>query len=354
MMKANRRTNSLGPVIVCCLAFAAAFWAGSSPAMAQETAGLRLEPAAESALQEALDRPVKKYGLNQKGADEIAGAIQAWVESCMNLAAAKPRPSRLYAGGVTYRLEAVKNVPIFIDGGGEGKGGGEGGAVDVFYRKSAHRFYFHKFMDVGAAAKLDDNILIERASQFLQKNGFVRFSDADKWGDMTVGVVATEEESGEEAPPRKVFELQRVKFRRFFNGQPVADSTISVDFSPQTGEVLGLNHLQWSPVDEAYGTEVPKRTVEDLRKSLVGKIRSQGLGLERALVESVRPCWFETLGDLVPALMCRIKIDPPAGAEVQPARIVEYINLAGSDDAMILKNRRGAVSMPDAAPQEEK
>jgi hypothetical protein len=351
MKKVNKKMFPLWPVLACCLAFSAAFVAGSGPALAQDTAGLQIQAGAQSDLQDALNRSLKKYGLNQKGADEIAGAIQAWVGSCMDMAAAKPMPTQLYPGGVTYHQQVTKNVPIFADGGGAG--GADSGPVEVFYRKSAHRFNFRKFMAVGAPSKLDDSVLIDRASQFLKKNSFVRFSDADKWGDMKVTVMTTEEETGTDNEFRQVFEVQRVKFRRYFDGLPVANSAISVDFHPQSGEVLGLKHHQWSPVDEAFGAEVPKRQMEDVHKSLVGKIRSQGLSLERASVENIRLCWYETLGELVPALMCELKVDPPAGTEALPSYIVEYINLAGSDDALILKNR-GAVSMPDTAPQEEK
>jgi hypothetical protein len=352
MMKSNKKAYRPGWVLVCCLAVTAAFVTGPRPVMAQDTAGLRLEPAAESALQEALARPLKKFALNQKGADEIAAAIQAWVGSCMDLAAAKPRPSRLYAGGVTYHLQAAKNVPIFLDG-DEGKGEG-GGPVEIFFRKSPHRFDFHKFSEVGATTKLDDSVLIDRASQFLQKNGFVRFSNADKWGDMKVTAMTTEEETGTDDALRQVFEVQRVKFRRYFEGLPVANSSIGVDFHPQSGEVLGLKHHHWSPVDEAFGADAPKQQLEDVRKNLVGKIRSKGISLERARVENIRACWFETLGDLVPALMCELVIDPPAGEEVQPVRIAEYINLAGSDDALRLKNTREIQGPPDNPPAEVK
>ena len=93
--------------MACCLAFAAVFVAGSGPHWLRIPPGCGFEAGAESALQDALNRPLKKYGLNQKGADEIAGAIQAWVGSSMDMAAAKPRPSRLYAGGVTYHLQVT-------------------------------------------------------------------------------------------------------------------------------------------------------------------------------------------------------------------------------------------------------
>jgi hypothetical protein len=131
-------------------------------------------------------------------------------------------------------------------------------------------------------------------------------------------------------PEREVLILQQVRYRRKYLGAPVINSRISIDYHPDTLEVLGFKHYNWTPVGRSAQVPISRSEMKS-RAEIEGALRQTMREFwnesESATLTSVIPMWFQTEDQLIPILYCQLERAQTGCGDV----CTHLVNLAGSD-----------------------
>jgi len=244
------------------------------------SAELVIPPGASAIIQRELTRNMNTYPLNLNHAQEIGDRFGHWVALSMDFDKATMREDSQFSGRETFYEELEENIPIFMFGRGA-KGLESDTPVPIIYRRSAGRFSFRKLLDVEAEKIVDDGVAMEMAITFINELEILEQTTLDQIGEITYPKLMQFDPAEEDdEPDTESVILQQVRFKRTFAGRPVLNSRISVDFHPDTLEVLGFKHYNWSLVYERMASPVPTGDVktreqveETLRRTVLSRKR---------------------------------------------------------------------------------
>ena len=294
-------------------------------------AELVIPPGASAILNRELARNMNTYPLNQNEAQKIGDRFAHWVAQSMDFDVAQKRMSAQFAGRETFYEELAENIPIFMFGRGA-KGLTSDTPVPIIYRRSAGRFSFRKLLDVKAETTVDDGVAMEMAITFLNDLGLIAQTTLDMIGQITYPrLIQLDPPEDDEGPDTESVILQQVRFSRMFAGRPVLNSRISVDFHPDTLEVLGFKHYNWSAVYERLASPVPRGDVKSraqVEETLRRTVAKYWTPSEVATLTQVIPGWFQTETGLIPTIAFEIKREETGSGDI----LSTLVNVAGSDD----------------------
>ncbi|MFQ5821373.1 MAG: hypothetical protein ACE5I5_15415 [Candidatus Heimdallarchaeota archaeon] len=307
---------------------------------------LLISPEMHAVLDAELSKPLRVYSLDLEEGRRIDEAFRDWVSGSMDLEKAQRRESDRFKDRVTYLQEMDQNIPRFLIEGFEQRGLENTRPIKIYYKRGPNWFSFRKLLDIEAGSTIERERAIELVRDFLLRNNFVRVTEFDTFGEIQVPELRRNYGSDPEFPGKVVLMMQGVKFQRKYMGSPVINSRISVDFHPDTEEILGFKHHNWTPVREGTGTPIPQELYkgpEDIEDNLREKIKKYCGPSERTEIGNIASAWFQTKTELIPILACEIrKLE-------QEDIYIEYINLAGSDDVFYPPRKLGVE--PEVAPK---
>jgi len=301
-------------------------------------AELVIPPGASAILSRELARNMNTYPLNQNDAQEIGDRFAHWVSQSMDFDLATKRMSTQFAGRETFYEELAENIPIFMFGRGV-KGLTSDMSVPIIYRRSAGRYSFRKLLDVEAETTVADDVAMEMAITFLNELGIVTQTELDTFGEITYPkLIQLDPPDDDEGPDTESVILQQVRFKRLFGGRPVLNSRISVDFHPDTLEVLGFKHYNWSMVHERSASPVPRgdvKTRSQVEETLRLAAAEYWTPEQVATLTQIIPGWYQTETGLIPTLAFEIKREETGSGDVLSA----LVNVAGSDEVFQATSR---------------
>ena len=301
-----------------------------------------------------LSKSFTEYSLDLEEAKKIDKAFRGWVSGSINFNKVKEKKSKIFKKRVFYYQETEKNIPRFIKKRPDKRGLKNIRPIQMFYRISPNRFSFRKLLDAKAEVNIEKKQAIKIIRNFLLKNNFLRINEFDKPGEIRLRELRGNYDSGNDSPGKDVLIMQGVNFSREFMGVPVINSKITVDFHPDTEEILGFKHYNWTPVKQRTRVSIPKekaKSLEDVLGNLNQRVRSYCGSSEKARLEKVTSAWFQTETKVVPILVCQIVVEQTVVEDMRAHRHIEYINLVGNDDVFYLKEREVNPVKPKDAPK---
>lgn len=294
-------------------------------------AELIIPPDKSAIINRELTRDLNQYPLNLNHAQQIGDKFALWVSQSMDFGAATVRMSRQFDGRETFYEELAENIPIFMFGRGT-RGLESDMPVPIIHRRSEGRFSFRKLLDVETQTIIPDETALNMATAFLEDLGLVEQTVMDKFGEIIFPkLVQHNPAEDEEDPDVESVILQQVRFSRLFGGRPVLNSRISVDFHPDTLEVLGFKHYNWALVHERSASPVPRgdvKTREQVEDTLRRTAAEYWTPEQEATLTQVIPGWFQTDTGLIPIIAFEISRPETGSGDVLSA----LINVAGPDE----------------------
>jgi hypothetical protein len=282
-------------------------------------------------LNRELGRTHYRYQLDSSEARRIGNAFEAWVLQSLDFDGATRRQSERFGGRETFYQELDKNIPVFMYGRGL-SGLPNTDPVPIIYRRSSNRFSFRKLLDVEAEGEVPESTAVEMAGSFLASNNFVKTTRSDMYDEITFGRLIQKHPPEGDLGEREVLILQQVRYRRKYLGAPVINSRISIDYHPDTLEVMGLKHYNWTPANEEAPVPIPRDEMKsraEVEQGLRGKIEEFWTASERATLTSVAQAWFQTETKLIPILICQLEREPTTTGCGDVC--TQFVNIAGSD-----------------------
>lgn len=281
-------------------------------------------------LDRELGRDINSYRLNLNHCQDIGDRFGQWVALSMDFDVATRRMSDQFKGRESFYEELAENIPIFMFG--RGAAGLENDTpVPIIYRRSAGRFSFRKLLDVETQHEVDNENALQMATAFIEDLGLVTETALDKIGEITYPkLIQLDPPDDDEGPDTESVILQQVRFKRMFAGRPVLNSRISVDFHPDTLEVLGFKHYNWSLVHERSPVPVPRgdvKTRAQVEETLRQAVAEYWTSEQAATLTRVASAWFQTDTDLIPILAFEVARPETGSGDVLSA----LINVAGPD-----------------------
>jgi hypothetical protein len=281
-----------------------------------------------------LAQPVSVFTLDTVAAARLDTAIQSWIAGKTGLRTVKVRESRRYPGRVTYALQ-----PIVAEADADVDSASPEMIIQpiinpIIFRKAVNYFSYRQFPVEPVLTKLVKLDAIKLANDFLVNRKMVELSQQDNHDEGVVREFRRDSDLGDGGAGKQELLMQGVVFSRLFKGNPVINSRILVDLNPDTKEVLGLKHLNWTPVltqPRVTTLRVVHKSLDDILAALQAKAPRM-LGRDRrASLSGITPAWFQTDKELLPILLCHITYphDDHVDGYSQP------INLAGNDSEML-------------------
>jgi hypothetical protein len=170
------------------------------------------------------------------------------------------------------------------------------------------------------------------AGSFLSRNNFIRTTLMDGYLEITFPELRQKSAPVGEMPERDVLLWQQVRYRRKFLNAPVINSRVSIDFHPDTLEILGFKHYNWTRANEQAPVSIPRGEMKnraEVEQGLREKIDEFWTASERATLTSVAQAWFQTETELIPILICQLERKPtPTGCGDV---CTHFVNIAGSN-----------------------
>lgn len=300
-------------------------------------AELVIPPDKAAILNRELTKDLNTYPLNLNHAQQIGDTFEGWVSQSMDFGAATKRLSDQFAGRETFYQELDENMPVFMFGRGA-EGLENDMPVPVIYRRSAGRFSFRKMLDVKTRNIVANDTALNMATAFLNDLGLVTQTELDKFGEITFPKLIQAAAPEGDEPEEQFVILQQVRFKRAFMGMPVLNSRISVDFHPDTLEVLGFKHYNWSMVHERSASPVARgdvKTRSQVEETLRLAVAEYWTPEQVATLTQIIPGWYQTETGLIPTLAFEIKREETGSGDVMSA----MINVAGPDEVFQATSR---------------
>jgi len=296
---------------------------------------LVVPPQMRDKISSELTKPVNVYQLDAQAAARLESAIEAWVGQRMNFKGAQTRKSQRFPGRVTYSVEMPSSVSGHTEDSAAQSVMQAPPSVPVFFTKSLNCYSYRKLLDEPAQTRLEKPQAIQVVTDLLLTNKFVEPTQQDGFGEAEAVVRELRKkritEQDREGEGGEELVLQGVIFRRKFMGEPVINSSVTVDLQPDTKEVLGLKHYNWTPVLLQFklaAANASPRTLDDVLAALEEKAKQYAGRAGQASLSSVTRGWFQTDKELIPILLSQVMFphDDHDDGYAQP------INLVGRDD----------------------
>ncbi|HRY47978.1 MAG TPA: hypothetical protein P5186_08030 [Candidatus Paceibacterota bacterium] len=304
----------------------------------------------ENELHRELTKPISVFTLDQTASIRIDSALRAWVAARTDLATAPARNSQRFPGRMTYALRkrqagqdpvsglsplSLIEVPIL---------------QPIFFRTDLHFYTYRQFPTAPALSRLENSEAIQLATDLLVNRQLVELSQQDVLGESVVRSLNRNSDTGADILGHQELLMQGVVFRRLFRGAPVLNSRMTVDLQPDTGEIMGLKHVKWTPaLPEARVTTlgISSRTANSVLSSLEEKAVQMFGRVRRITLSNLVRGWFQTDVELLPILLCQMTYqhDDHQDGYTQP------INLAGGDE--IFYSRETTPNQPSSASEAE-
>jgi len=325
----------------------------------------------EEKLTAELSKPLEVVSLNKDEAGKIDETFKVLISRNIDLDRAKKNESKRFKDRVSYIQETERNIPIYIKKDlnlkelkKEVPKRKELKSVDttetvlkikelkeveldkediekvkpvkMVYKRSPGRYSFRKLVDVEPKRKLEKNKAIELAKEFFEINELVKINEFDKYGEIVVYEIREDRGlHGSDSTSKDILLMQGVKIKRMYMDKPVVNSRISLDFNPDTEEIFGLKHYNWTLMKQ--GSEVPVQKeiakvpdkVLDILEETAKKYCDEN---EKAILKNITSAWFQTETELIPILVCEIEVGDIDTEGAHNHTYIQYINLAGSDD----------------------
>ena len=333
----------------------------------------------EEKLTVELSKPLEEVSLNNEAAGKTEETFRVLISRNIDLDKAKKNESKRFKDRVSFIQETENNVPIYIkkdlnlkepkkeepireelkredtkDTLLKSKEVQEIELVRVndkkvkpikmIYRKSPGMYSFRKLVDSESKRKLEKEKAIELAKEFFESNELVKIDEFDKYGEIEVYELRDDLGShGSDDTFKDILLLQGVKINRMFMDKPVVNSRVSLDFNPDTEEILGIKHYNWTSTKQDSRVPVKKETVKvtdnvlDILEETAKKYCGEN---KKALLKNISSAWFQTDTELIPILVCEIEVGDIETEGAHRDTYIQYINLAGNDDIFNITKKK--------------
>ncbi len=199
-------------------------------------------------IKDILNNPIKTYKLDKIRTIEHLIIIDKWFLQKTGLSKVKPVKKKDQQQWEYKRL-VKKNSPILLKI-SKKQGLKTDKPFTIRYEKEGLKRSFRKDIRIPTKKQLPKARVIEIGKTLVLSNKFIKESGLDKmalplmvsWRSHPLKENITEKE--------KYTILQRVIFKRHFNGKEVINSKIIVDVHPDSEEILSYKHFDWSSIKE--------------------------------------------------------------------------------------------------------
>lgn len=261
-------------------------------------------------LAEEVTKSVVVHPLDLEAARRIDEAFEGWVGSRMDLQAAQVRESARIPGRLSFRVQAPATLPARTSpqsAGDEAVRPLEEVVNQFFYTRSLNRYAFRKTTDVPAQRRLENDQAVLFATGVLQQQRFVEENGAESFGSVVVRELRRDSPDGSGGGTELTL-LQSVKFHRNFLGSPVVNSAITVDFHPDSMEIVGLKHYDWTPAAPAINQSVLLPTSLDaVLAQLASEVPQHAAPGDTVTLRQVMRGWYQGEMELIPVLICHLE-----------------------------------------------
>lgn len=256
-----------------------------------------------------LSKPLKVYKLSSKNNEHIFKVIDTFFDKHLDFRDAKEFKSE---NGLvsTKSLQLSKNI-VFLSDKVEKYNEQLKEPVTIWYESSPQKRSFQKILRKPSRKSLSSEEVTQLAQKFINMNKFYKETSVDKISYSQVVARKLSRFNEKLKEEDKLTILQRVFFKRNFNGYEVINSKQIVDIHPETQEILSYKSIEWTPVDEASGKSYSYLSKEEIIKHMDNVL---GISQNRNVVEEVESVYLQTNMMLIPVLAVSSK---PIGASLE-------------------------------------
>ena len=225
-------------------------------------AGIVLDNEVTSKITGILQQPVKVYDLDYVKGDEILKRMDDWARKRLDISGAEKKE---YEDGEQsgLHLKMVENIPISVSA-EKAEGVKPQQPFDVFYFKARFKRRFIKDLTVPTTQKLTPETVERLSKDFIERNQFYHKTELDKIGASNVISRMRRRINIKGDLGEALTISQSAVFKRLFNGLEVFNSKQSVSIHPKSREIISYKSIDWIPVDERSGKEMPYDSSETI------------------------------------------------------------------------------------------
>ena len=225
-------------------------------------AGIILDEEVTAKITEIMQQPVKVYDLDYAKGDEILKRMDDWASGQLNISGAEIIE---YEEGrhTGLHIKTAENIPIAVSG-EKTEGVKSKRPFDVFYIKERFSRRFIKDLTVPTTQKLTPEEVKRLGEDFIEGHKFYSKTELDKMGAFDVISRMRRRINIKGDLGEALAICQTAVFKRSFNGLEVFNSKQNVSIHPDSREIISYKSLNWIPVDERSGKEVPYDSSETI------------------------------------------------------------------------------------------
>jgi hypothetical protein len=261
-------------------------------------------------LSEEVAKPVVIYALDEQAARQVDEAFETWVGRRIDVKTARRIESTRFPGRVTYALPRTDAAQGAVQPAETLSQPQQEEQPSVFYVRDRNHFTYRKIREAQGRQTVDKGELAQTAKAFLVNGGFVLPAEFDGFGDSVVRTLRNDTAVEGQAQGEDQVLLQSVKFSRRLLAAPVFNSAITVDYDPESMEVIGFKHHSWTPIiaqgmmmQPAVAGPTLQEIVSELQEEAREYVGERGSATLRQVVRG----WFQTDIEMVPVLICRVE-----------------------------------------------
>lgn len=256
-----------------------------------------IKPDIQKQIQAIVAKPQKVYPLDFMENERIFKRIDQWADTIINISQLEPK--RAKKDQKTYWIETSDNTPIAVQQGG-GKPIEIKKPFRIKYIQTPQKRSLRKAVHIPSEKKLEDQMVADIGKQFIISNGFIRSTPMDVInGHFVVNRLCKPLTATSKQNRKTLTILQRVIFKRGFNGIEVLNSKQIVDIHPDSGEILAYKAFNWTPTVESKGAAASYKSTDDI----IGEIKD---AFEEKMdwyqVTKIKPGMFQTDKIMLPVL----------------------------------------------------
>lgn len=254
-------------------------------------------------IKKTLNNPVKTYKLDKNRTLEHLNIIDQWFIQETGLEKVNPVKKKNQNRWVYKRL-VKKNSPILFNK-KQNRGLKTEKPFTIRYEKEGLERSFRKDIRIPTKKQLQKSRVIEIGKTWVLSNKFIKESSLDKMALPLVATWRSHPLKENITEKEKYTILQRVIFRRHFDGCEVINSKIIVDVHPDSEEILSYKHFDWSSIKEESGKIYHYISLDTVMKK-IGSAMKEHKGTYQ--IHKVQQKMFQSPGYLIPVLVVEISV----------------------------------------------
>lgn len=254
-------------------------------------------------IKDILNNPIKTYKLDKNRTLEHLNIIDQWFLRETGLAKVNPVKKK-NQNRWEYKRLVKKNSPMLLKI-SKKQGLKTDKPFTIKYEKEGLERSFRKDIRIPTKKQLPKARVIEIGKTLVLSNKFIKESKHDKMALPLVASWRSHPLKENISEKEKYTILQRVIFKRYFNGKEVINSKIMVDIHPDSEEILSYKHFDWSSIKEESGKIRDYISMDTVMKKIGSAMKGQkgSYGIQK-----VQQKMFQSSGHLIPVLVLKISI----------------------------------------------